>query len=41
MPNPGTEQRKFAAIMFTNMVGYSALALELLEEQLSISTSSP
>jgi len=37
--SPGTEQRKLAAIMFTDMVGYSALsqrddklALELLEE---------
>jgi adenylate cyclase len=37
--NPGTEQRRLAAIMFTDMVGYSALAqrsdalaLELLEE---------
>src|SRR5437660_3453737 len=26
MPNSGTEQRKLAAIMFTDMVGYSALA---------------
>ena len=25
MPNTGTEQRKLAAIMFTDMVGYSAL----------------
>jgi adenylate cyclase len=39
MPNPPTERRKLAAIMFTDMVGYSAvvqrseaLALELLEE---------
>src|SRR6202040_4377536 len=39
MPSENTEQRKRAAIMFTDMVGYSALsqrddklALELLEE---------
>ena len=37
--SPGTEQLKLSAIMFTEMVGYSALsqrdealALELLEE---------
>ena len=43
MPNDGTEQRKLAAIMFTDMVGYStlaqrdeALALELLEEHRGI-----
>jgi adenylate cyclase len=41
--SPGTEQRKLAAIMFTDMVGYSALsqrnealALELLEEHRSV-----
>ncbi|HEY2952714.1 MAG TPA: adenylate/guanylate cyclase domain-containing protein [Verrucomicrobiae bacterium] len=41
--NEGTEQRKLAAIMFTDMVGYSALAqrdealaLELLEEHRSL-----
>jgi class 3 adenylate cyclase len=41
--SPGTEQRKLAAIMFTDMVGYSALnqrdealALELLEEHRGI-----
>ena len=41
--NPNTEQRKLAAIMFTDMVGYSALsqrdealALELLEEHRGI-----
>ena len=27
MPSEGTEHRKLAAIMFTDMVGYSALAL--------------
>src|ERR1700694_896188 len=39
MPNEGTEHRKLAAIMFTDMGGYSALAqrdealaLQLLEE---------
>jgi TolB-like protein/class 3 adenylate cyclase/Tfp pilus assembly protein PilF len=39
MPHPGNEQRKLAAIMFTDMVGFTALAqrddglaLELLEE---------
>jgi len=39
MPSELTEERKLAAIMFTDMVGYSALAqrddkvaLELLEE---------
>src|ERR1700704_2997758 len=43
MPSDGTEQRKLAAIMFTDMVGYSALsqrnealALELLEEHRSV-----
>jgi class 3 adenylate cyclase len=43
VPSESTEQRKLAAIMFTDMVGYSALsqrnealALELLEEHRSI-----
>src|SRR5713226_5680147 len=43
MPSENTEQRKLAAIMFTDMVGYSALsqrddklALELLEEHRQI-----
>ena len=43
MPNSATEQRRLAAIMFTDMVGYSALsqrnealALELLEEHRAI-----
>ncbi len=43
MPSENTEQRKLAAIMFTDMVGYSALsqrnealALELLEEHRSV-----
>ena len=43
MPHPATEHRKLAAIMFTDMVGYSALsqrnealALELLEEHRGI-----
>src|SRR5881396_3326630 len=43
MPEAGTEFRKLAAIMFTDMVGYSAMAqrnealtLELLEEHRNI-----
>src|SRR2546430_15722531 len=43
MSSNGTEQRKLAAIMFTDMVGYStlaqcneALALQLLEEHRSL-----
>src|ERR671919_1296528 len=43
MPSENTEQRKLAAIMFTDMVGYSALsqrdeklAQELLEEHREI-----
>src|SRR5437764_13948374 len=43
MPTEPTEERKLAAIMFTDMVGYSALAqrddkvaLELLEEHREI-----
>src|SRR6476469_1891626 len=43
MPTESVEQRKLAAIMFTDMVGYSALsqrdealALELLEEHRSL-----
>src|SRR5256714_777577 len=43
MPSDGTEQRKLAAIMFTDMVGYGALsqrnealALELLAESLRL-----
>ena len=33
--SPGTEQRKLAAIMFTDMVGYSALAVR--NEALAVS----
>ena len=46
--SPGTEQRKLAAIMFTDRVGYRALAqrhetpaLEWLEEHRGIKRSHP